>query len=380
MTQKPTKFAGNRKPKPHKERRAAKAEVVEEPGPGASAFGRRGRGREDPSLWCRNRFWWSGVCAHPSTPAHFASVARYLLKGVDDADRGTARRALERIRSDGADPSTRRGDLRGQSFVSFVGALPGYAHTRTTFDSPIWHILGPDGLGPDELADLQDALSWELALGVRYGSPGAAQGDREVVPVRTGRLHWKCAPLILHRLGSLQWRAQGERQFVEVVRLLAVRPSWPGLGLLCVLMLRMGDSDARREISEVRQAIVTSMDALSRRPQVDPRAAAVFQHLVRRRVLSASRTLEHPSAALEWARSELFELEQACRSESDRRWYARQVDALACSLANSVGPSVDFLNWIATGDLDLGRSVDSVRSAICSDERAQRLGWPGKVE
>lgn len=380
MTQKPTKSAGTRKPKPEprKERRVANAEVVEGHGSGSPEPSRRGRGREDPSHWCRNRFWWSSVCAHPSTPEHFADLAKHFLAWADEADRETARRALERIHREGADPSTRRGDLRGHSFVSFVASLPGYAHTRTMFDSSIWHILGPDGIGPDELASLQDALSWELVLGVRYGPSGRAQDDRDVISIRTGRQHWRSALLILSRLGSLQWRSLGERQFVAVVRLLAGRPSWPGLALLCVLMLRMGDSDARCEMSEVRQAIVASMDALSCRPNVDPRAAAVFQHLVRRRILSASRTLEHTGAVLDWARSELIELEQACRSDSDRRWHARQVDALACSLANRLGPGVDFLGWSATRDLGLGPSVPSVRHAIHRDARAQRLCSPGR--
>lgn len=374
MTKKPIKSATRRKPTQGKARacnRGVEAQPLKTP---ETPPERAGRGIEDPSLWCRNRFWWSTVRAHPSTPVRFVDLAEHFLADVDASDRGTAQRALARVDRDGSDPSTRRGDLRGASFVSLIGAKHGYTHTLPVFDSKLWRLVGPEGVGPDELVQLQEALNWELALGARYGAPEESNDLWAGTRVLTGRLYCDEIPLVLGRLGSLQWRSLSEEQFTEVVGLLAARPSWPGLTQLCVLMLRMGDSDARLEVSAVRHAIVSCMRSLSAPPQVDPRVAALFQHLIRRRILSPMRTLEHARPALEWARSELKQLENACRTSADRRWHARQVDALACAVGHALGPGPDWLGWVTAENLRLQLAVGEVRAAINADERAQRLG------
>jgi hypothetical protein len=255
-----------------------------------------------------------------------------------------------------------------------VGGLPGYTHTQEVFRSPIWKLLGPAGIGPDALIGLQDTLGWQLTLGVRYCAASDDPDDvGSGVYVRMGRLPWQAVPIILGRLGSLQWRGLSRQEFIDAVRLLGARPSWPGLSMLCVLMLRMGESDARDEVRTVRVAISRCVAALCGAPELDPRAAAVFQHLVRRRILSALRTLEHPGHVLEWARGQLVDLERACRSDRDRRWHARQVDALACALGNVAAPSVEWLGWLSPEGLDDEPAVRAVLKAIRSDERALRL-------
>lgn len=374
MTQKAAKRAPSRKPKRGKAsatRRAA-TEPAARAQDQASKCGVRGP--EDPSHWCQRRFWWSTVRRHRRTPAGFDQLAALLLEPTAGEDFKRAKRALKRVEQDGTDPSTKRGDLHGLSFVSLVGSMPGYAHTLEVFGSPIWKLLGPKALAPDALVSLQDALGWELALGVRY----CRSNDDPDIPgsgvhLTMGRLHWKALPIILGRLGSFQWRSLATSEFVEVLRLLAARPSWPGLSMLCVLMLRMGESDAREEVATVRSAIKSTVAALCAGAKVDPRSAAVFQHLVRRRIFSALRTLEHSGPVLEWARTQLADLERACRSGPDRRWHARQVDALACALGNVAGPSVEWLGWPPAENLHLEPAVQAVLGAIRSDERAVRL-------
>lgn len=371
MTQKPGKRATTRKPKRGKGTVAPQAPDDSGRPTDDPASERAVRGPEDPSLWCRSRFWWSRVRAHRCTPTGFNDLAGQLLEHLSKEDRERAKRALKRVDQEGTDPSTKRGDLGGMSFVSLVGAIPGYTHTLEVFHSAVWKLLGPTGLGPDALTGLQDTLGWQLVLGARYcratdDPDSPASGEY----VRMGRIPGKAAPVILGRLGSLQWRSLPEREFIEAVRLLAVRPSWPGLSMLCVLMLRMGDSDARVEISTVRLAIRSSVAGLCAGAEVDARAAAVFQHLVRRRILSALRTLEHPGPVLEWAQGQLVDLERACRTDNDRRWHARQVDALACALGNVAAPGVEWLGWLHGEDLHDEPAVQAVLKAIASDERA----------
>jgi len=332
------------------------------------------RGREDPSLWCQGRFWWGAVRAHRCTPVAFKDRAQHFLGHLTGEDLGRAKLALKRVEREGTDPSAARGDLCGASFVSLIGGMPGYIHTMAVFDSPVWALLGPEGVGPDALVHLQDTLSWELVAGVRYvSSKDDPYNPRRVILVRMSRLHCKTAAIMRGRLGSREWRGLKGPQFIEAVRLLGARPSWPGLSMLCVFMLRMGDSDARLEVSTVRAAIKSCMAALGTSANVDPRAAAVFNHLVRRRILSALRTLEHAAPALEWARGQLFDLEYACRGDDDRRWHARQVDALACALGDVWGHKIEWLGRLPEMNVHLEPPIQAVLRAIRSDERAQRL-------
>lgn len=339
-------------------------------------FANRGvRGPEDPCGWCRNRFWWSTVLAHRCTPEHAADRARYFLVGfapelAEDAAI-TARAALDRIDRDGTDPSTNRGEFRGVSFLRVIGSMPGYAHTMAVFDSPIWSLLKAVPMSPDTLVEMQDALVWEVVLGVRYRREQENDLSGAQVQVHDGRLHGKAAVLPL-RLGSLAWRTLTPVQFAEAVELLAMRPSWPGLSLLCVLYLRMAECDARPEVAAVRGAIIRCVRALGLKSCVDPRAAALLEHLVRRRVLGGRRLLDHPSPVLEWARGQLQDLAELCRNDSDCRWLARQVDALASAIGNADAPVIEWLGW--TDDLgEVEAAAAPVMQAIDSDPIAGRM-------
>jgi len=304
---------------------------------------------------------------------HLPGCVAHFLGGLGKDERLTAGLALKRVAQDGSDPSPARGDLRGASLLSLITGRREYAHAQLVFESQVWQLLGPEGVSPDALVEMQEALCWELAFGCAYGPKGADPNGPGVARTRNSRLPWKAIPMVLGPLGSLRWRALEPRAFTDAIRLLAARPSWPALSLLCVLLLRMGDSEARTELVLVRAAIVTCMDWLGARPHVDPRAAAVFRHLVRRRILSATRSLEHSAPVLAWANEQLGDLDRACVTDRDRRWYARQVDALACAASAAPGPGADLLGWRFVGPIESDPGADAVRRAIEDDEHAYRL-------
>jgi hypothetical protein len=301
------------------------------PPPGNDAV-LRGRGDEDVVHRAQSEVWLACVRSRARTPKTLAAMGTRFLGDVPDV-----RRVFARIAHDASDPGRARDSLGGRSVVELVAQVRGYRDTQDVYDSALWAVLGRDPLPIDTLETRTGEITARL-LRRRWRAPPAAKA-REVIDFVSS------LPQPMEPAAFRRWALR-----------LARTPSIDALTLLCLLYERCLREDAIDAARLLHGAILKAARRFCDRPGFASRTVALFVFLIRRRVLSGRRMLDHAYSTVYAAEDLLGAWHCVVDNDEERAWLDHETWRLACALENtwglkSVMPAPDtILSTIGEGE------------------------------
>lgn len=283
-----------------------------EPDPDNDVAARR-RGEEDVVHRAQSEVWLACVRSMARTPRTLAAMGTIFLGDAPDAKRVFARIAL-----DSSDPGLPRPSLKGRSVVELVAQVPGYRYTEDVYRSALWDVLGREPLSIDALETCTGDLTARL---FRLSLNGRSPGWNEE------QMNFLCSlPRPMEQAAFRRWALR-----------LARTPSIDALALLCLLYERCLREDAIDAARLLHGAILKAARRFCDRPGFSSRTIALFVFLIRRRVLSGRRMLDHPYPTLRAAEDLLHPWHWVVDGAAERAWLDHETWRLACALENTWG-------------------------------------------
>jgi hypothetical protein len=284
----------------------------------------RGRGEEDVVHRAQSEVWLACVRSMARTPKTLAAMGTAFLGDVPDA-----KRVFARIAHDASDPGRKRGSLGDRSVVELVAQVRGYRDTQDVYESKLWKLLGRDPLPIDTLETYMGDITARLLR--RQWSPPPTTKAREVLDFLSP------PPRPIEAAAFCRWALR-----------LARTPTIDALTLLCLLYERSLREDAIDAARLLHGAILKAARRFCDRPGFASRTVALFVFLIRRRVLSGRRMLDHPYSTAYAAEDMLGEWHCVVEGDDERAWLDHETWRLACALDNtwgrkSVPPAADTI-------------------------------------
>lgn len=273
----------------------------------------RGRGDEDIVHRARSEVWLACVRSMARTPPTLASMGTKFLGDAPDA-----KRVFARIAHDASDPGRKRASLGGRSVVELVAQTRGYRDTQGVYDSTLWEVLGRDPVRIDTLEVYMGDITARL-LRRRWRAPPQAEA-REVIDFLSP------SPRPMEQAAFRRWALR-----------LARTPSIDALTLLCLLYERCLREDAIDAARLLHGALLKAARRFCDRTGFSSRTIALFVFLIRRRVLSGRRMLDHAYSTLYAAEDLLAEWHCFVDGDEERAWLDHETWRLACALENTWG-------------------------------------------
>lgn len=334
MTQKPGK---NGEPAP----------AATEANQGETALAKR-RGEEDRVHRLRSQLWFCVLQAHRGTPEDPAAMDRFFLGR--EVDLGG--RVFKRIRDNASDPGLARMALGGDSVVGRVAARSGYRDTQEVYDSPLWAVLDPIPLTPDQREVLISSLLGKFML---YESgPGDA--------------------VIFRHLGMIDFRGmrRTRTEFRRAIGQLARTRSVDRIALLCLFYRRYLECGRWGEARDVRDAVLRAIHRFCDRPGFTGDVKTLWLFMTRRRVFAGQPSLEHPWQAMFDARELLAHWEVRCTTQAQEAWFMEQVWLYACAHENAEETPAPHL---VPRDLEVETFLSSRDRLMVEALEAATAGW-----
>ncbi len=298
----------------------------------------RGRGEEDIVYRAKSEVWLACVRSMARTPKTLAAMGTKFL-----ADAPDAKRVFARIAHDASDPGRKRKSLGDRSVVELVAGFRGYRDTQDVYASTLWELLGRVPLPIDTLEKYMGDITARL-LRRRWRAPPSAKA-REVIDFLSP------PPRPMEQAAFRRWALR-----------LAHTPSIDALTLLCLLYERCLREDAIDAARLLHGAILKAARRFCERPGFPSRTIALFVFLIRRRVLSGRRMLDHAYSTLYAAEDMLAEWHCFVDGDEERAWLDHETWRLACALENTWG-----LRAVAPAPDTIGSTISEAEQRFLSE-------------